>query len=141
YGSKPEDTAEKLGRILSQMLALHLSLFHSAACVFIPVPLHEKRLKSRGYNQAEVLVQHMVKTFDHPLSIDHQLLSRIKHTSSQVSSSTRKARLENLKDAFAFNGIVDPNAVYILIDDVVTTGSTLEECCKILRQHGAKQVW
>jgi predicted amidophosphoribosyltransferase len=83
----------------------------------------------------------MREAFDHPLTMDHSLLTRSKHTSSQVSSSTRKARLENLKEAFLLNGTIDPTKIYILVDDVVTTGSTLEECCKILKEGGAREVW
>jgi ComF family protein len=141
YANKPEDIANKLGRFLSETLALHLSIFHVPHCVFIPIPLHPKRLKSRGYNQAELITKSMREAFNHPLIIDHQLLTRSKHTSSQVSSSTRKARLENLKEAFQINGKTDPAKIYILVDDVVTTGSTLEECCKILKEDGAREVW
>jgi len=141
YKQKPEDISEKLGELLSQTLAFHLSIFHYPRCVLIPVPLHPKRLKSRGYNQAELLTQQIVTAFHQLLTINHKLLTRPKETASQVSSSTRAARLENLKGAFELNGTVDPDALYILIDDVVTTGATLEECCSILKQNGAKQVW
>jgi len=141
YGRKPEDIVEKLGELLAQTLAFHLSIFHYPRCVLIPVPLHPKRLKSRGYNQAQLLTQHIKQHFPQLLTANSKLVTRAKETASQVSSATRAARLANLKGAFELNGTVDPNTLYILIDDVVTTGATLEECCSILKQNSAKQVW
>ncbi|MGE3279052.1 MAG: ComF family protein [Candidatus Altimarinota bacterium] len=141
YGRKPDDIAEKLGELLAQTLAFHLSIFHYPRCVLIPIPLHPKRLKSRGYNQAQLLAKHIERPFSKLLTTNSELIIRPKETTSQVSSATRAARLENLKGAFELNGKVDSDALYILIDDVVTTGATLEECCSILKLNGAKEVW
>ncbi|MDF2379812.1 MAG: double zinc ribbon domain-containing protein [Candidatus Gracilibacteria bacterium] len=141
YNRHPEDIATKLGHLLSSTLTHHLlSSYSSCSFILIPVPLHTSRLKERGFNQAKLLADEVSKLHKIPLP-DSNLLTRQKHTTSQVQSGTRQARLENLKDAFTTTKKADPNAIYILIDDVTTTGSTLEECCQVLRKAGAKEVW
>lgn len=95
----------------------------------IPVPLHAKRLRQRSFNQAELIAQ--------DLPFDSSLLFRQHHTNSQVKNSSRSNRLKNLKGAFTAPKKLDPEVHYLLIDDVATTGSTLEECAKTLKTAGA----
>lgn len=107
--------------------------------LFIPIPLHADRLKKRGFNQAELLSKSFEQYEEH--RIHRTLVQRVRSTASQVENKTREKRLENLKGAFVITEPIDPNITYLLIDDVTTTGSTLEECCEVLRQAGAKEVW
>ena len=98
--------------------------------VVLPVPLHRRKLKQRGYNQAQVLVDGMCQVW--PLRQAGTGLLRVVHTSTQTRRG-RLARWGNVKEAFQ---LADPgelrNAHVLLVDDVVTTGATLESCAKSL---------
>ena len=98
--------------------------------VVLPVPLHRRKLKQRGYNQAQVLVDGMCQVW--PLRQAGTGLLRVVHTSTQTRRG-RLARWGNVKEAFQ---LADPgelrNAHVLLVDDVVTTGATLESCAKAL---------
>jgi ComF family protein len=108
--------------------------------ILIPVPLHKIRKAERGYNQTELLVDEISKEIGFPI-IKNKLL-RIKNKAPQITLSGAERR-NNVKGIFKFNGGAEKikNKNIILVDDVFTTGSTLEECAKILRENGAKEVW
>ena len=107
--------------------------------VLVPIPLSSKRFKKRGYNQAEILAKGLSKKFGFPV-ID--CLGRVKETRSQVGLS-KKERRENISGAFAIinhkSSIINRNV--LLIDDVVTTGSTFSEACNVLKKNGVGKVW
>jgi ComF family protein len=100
-----------------------------------PVPLHPKRLKHRGFNQALFLAQAFPAA---PLA--REAVIRTRHTVPQVGLNP-KERQDNVKGAFA---VPNPQLVkgknLLLIDDLFTTGSTVRECARVLRQAGARQV-
>ena len=102
----------------------------------VPVPLHPRREYQRGFNQADDLAQHLGVPVAH-------LLTRVVFTQSQIELPKHQ-RQENVKNAFAFNPdprslIPDPRVV-VLIDDVATTGATLEACATVLKRSGVKEV-
>jgi ComF family protein len=106
--------------------------------VVVPVPLHRKREFSRGFNQAELIARHISKR----LNISGgTALSRIKNTQSQVNLSGNLRRI-NLINVFRCEDkeLITGKTV-LLIDDVTTTGSTLNECAKVLKENGAKKVF
>ncbi|MEW6097008.1 MAG: ComF family protein [bacterium] len=104
----------------------------------IPVPLHRKRLKSRGFNQAQLLCCYIERHFNVPLNLD---LKRIRFTPPQMNLK-REERLQNIKGAFEIknhNSIMGKSI--LLVDDIFTTGATVDECSKVLINAGAKQVF
>ena len=107
--------------------------------VLMPAPIFKNKQKQRGFNHAEVLAQELAVHFKIPLSNNN--LIKIKKTLPQMALN-RKQRQENLKGAFF---VKNPEAVQgktiFLIDDVITTTSTMEEAAKVLKQAGAKNVW
>jgi ComF family protein len=107
------------------------------ADVIIPVPLHAARQAERGYNQAALLARIVSREVGVP--IDEAALLRSKATQQQALLKAVERR-ENVKDAFACRGDVMGKDV-VLIDDVCTTGSTLEACAAALRAAGAASVW
>ena len=128
--------------ILAGLLIRHLELARFArkdGQIIIPVPLHKKRLRERTYNQAELVAKKVAGHLGLPARAD--VLKRIKNTDPQTKIADRKARHENVKNAFA---CAKPEAVkgktIILVDDVATTGATLNECARALRQSGARSV-
>ncbi|MGC9048762.1 MAG: ComF family protein [Patescibacteria group bacterium] len=105
----------------------------------IPIPLHKRRLLYRGFNQSEILAKILCQKFSWPLT--NNILKRIKSTRSQTNLSSQK-RWENIKDAFRVtDSKLIKNKNVVLIDDVFTTGATLEEAAKTLKKAGAKTVW
>lgn len=103
----------------------------------IPVPLHWWRANSRGYNQASLIGQNLSKK----LGLGYcEALKRIRYTKPQVKLKG-KQRKQNISGAFAYHYNLQTTPYILLIDDVWTTGSTLRECCYILKRNGAKKVW
>lgn len=105
--------------------------------LIIPVPLSRKRRRWRGFNQAEILAREFAAGFSYPLSYG---LKRIKHRRAQASLSEAE-RLKNLSGVFAYSGPNLDGRTIILIDDVVTTGATLNEAALTLRAQGAEKIY
>src|SRR3989344_3656744 len=105
----------------------------------VPVPLGEQRRKERGFNQIEEIVHHATQLFA-DMKIDTTLLERTRETTSQISLP-RKKREENMRGAFAClpagRARIDPSYTYIVIDDVLTTGATLQAAIDALTAAGA----
>jgi len=113
-------------------------LINYQASLIIPVPLHKKRIRSRGFNQADLLADKVATCLEFKKA---NILSRRYQTQPQVNLK-RRSRLENLKGVFVCSDreIVKDKKI-ILIDDVATTGATLEEGARVLKQAGAREVW
>lgn len=113
--------------------------FWGQADMIVPVPLHRWRLLKRRYNQAALLARGIGKHIDVPVVYD--LLQRIKATESQ-GHKNRKERFDNLRGAFALKKDMNiKGKSIILIDDVFTTGATVETCAKLLKKSGAAKVF
>lgn len=105
---------------------------------FVPVPLHWTRRLIRGYNQSLVLA----KKLNHPTAIINTELVRIRRTKFQPSMPTPAQRAANVRNAFAVRyGHNFENKTICLVDDVKTTGATLNECAKTLKEAGAAKVF
>jgi ComF family protein len=106
--------------------------------LIMPVPLHRKRLRSRGFNQAILLGELFSDHWKIP--VDRHNLRRVRWTEPQVNLPASDRR-ENVKGAFAVHA---PDQIQgrrvLLVDDVLTTGSTVEECARMLKDAGAKEV-
>jgi ComF family protein len=126
---------------LGVVRALVLEAAHAAQgpppdCV-VPVPLHPRRLRERGFNPAALLARPVARAVG--TRFDPTLLVRLRDTPTQTGLG-RRARRSNVRAAFALRaGARVPDVVW-LVDDVVTTGSTLEECARVLRRAGARHV-
>jgi ComF family protein len=132
---KYEGRAE-LARSLAHLLSHALEpLELPPATVFVPVPLHPRRLAARGYNQAALIAQELARTCCS--SCEPRLLQRTRDTEHQVGKA-RAARLTNAQHAFVLRKSGIRRAV--LVDDVVTTGSTVRACVQALAQGGVEVV-
>ncbi len=132
---------EKLSNQLSELMINYYSQIENKIDqpIIIPVPLHQKRLLVRCFNQSELIAQNFCRQFKYQLKND--LIIRIKHTEQQAKLD-KKGRIENIKGAFK---ILDQNFVkdknFIIIDDLYTTGSTVAGIAKLLKDNGASQIW
>ena len=105
----------------------------------VPVPLHQKRLRQREYNQSALIAYNIAKRIECNLVADS--LTKIKDTPQQVGLSSKNRR-KNIKNAF---DVKHKNSVkgkkILLIDDVITTGATIRECSRILKKAGAHSIY
>ncbi len=104
----------------------------------IPVPLHPAKKRERGYNQSEIMGEVVSKELN--ISFLKNVLKRIKNTRDQTKLSDEE-RKTNVKDAFkvSFPEVIKDKKI-ILVDDVITTGATLFECARVLKDNGAKKI-
>ncbi|MBI5072125.1 ComF family protein [Candidatus Falkowbacteria bacterium] len=132
-----EDLASPLGTLLIRELKRIEGQIGKPDFI-VPVPLHRKRLLERGFNQSELLALKISEYFGWP--VENTVLKRSRATAPQVSQD-EAGRKENVGNAFS---VVDSlkilNKKIVLLDDVTTTGATMEECAKVLKNAGAKEV-
>jgi ComF family protein len=118
--------------------ALEGSGFHHDIDIFVPVPLHWSRRLARGYNQSHLLT----KELNHPTAKINTNLVRIRRTKLQPTMASPRARAKNVAGAFAVRRRHKfTNRKICLVDDIKTTGATLNECAKTLKEAGASQVF
>lgn len=122
-------------------LGEELSVSKKEPFLIVPIPLHKKRLRERGYNQSELLVQEIIKNDrDNLFKYSPYALIRTRETKPQARTEKRATRLENLRGAFEAKEDLVYGKNIILIDDVTTSGATLQEARKALRVKGAKSI-
>ena len=133
YGGQPG-----LAPLLSERLP-SVPVLEDALFVVVPVPLHPARLRRRGFNQAALLARGLAQRTNAPLV--HEALVRTRPTPPQVRQPSASARRRNVEGAFAVRseGRIRGRAV-VLVDDVVTSGATVDACAKALRSAGANAV-
>ena len=107
------------------------------AGVVVPVPLHSRRLRSRGYNQSALLAREIGKRLNLPVRED--LLVRVRNARPQVETQSQQERRQNVADNFECRADAT-GLTALLIDDVATTGSTLSECAQALKASGAVRI-
>lgn len=106
--------------------------------IIIPVPMFHKKKKNRGYNQTELITSKIAKCLG--IYTNNNILIKSKNTKTQ-STLKEKNRYENIKNAFSIkNNELIKNKNIILFDDIITTGATVNECSKILKQNGVKNI-
>lgn len=106
--------------------------------VVIPVPQHKTKTSARGFNQVITIAQNIFT--DASYTIDTKLLIKTRATPPQAHIHTRSLRLQNTKNSMCTTIKCDPNTLYVLIDDVLTTGGTLIEAHRALTQAGAMHI-
>jgi len=126
------------GRILSHLMCESVVANQLALPdVLIPIPLYKLRLLRRGFNQAYELGAYASRLLNIPLLTTG--LGRLRNTKAQ-SGLTRIQRSRNVRGAFYWHGPGKPEQHVALIDDVMTTGTTVNECARVLKKAGAKRV-
>ena len=105
-------------------------------CIIVPVPTVASHIRQRGHDHAYLIAKRLAKLQRRPVS---QALRRI--TSSKQRGKNRRERQAQARRAFSVKGRLDSEAVYLLIDDVITTGATLQYGAQTLLDAGAKEVW
>lgn len=137
------DQVHPAASVLARMLVLAVAKLElSNDIMVVPVPLHASKRRQRGFNQAELIAQNALKTMhEKRFQLATNVLERVRPTISQIGL-TRHQRQENIRGAFK---VVHLSKVsgrdVLLVDDVMTTGTTAAECARVLRRAKAKNVW
>jgi ComF family protein len=142
HAFKYQPFAKELGKSLAEIIIKYFfwkNYQPLKKALIIPIPADPKRIKWRGYNPPEIIAKELAQKFN--LLFEPNCLLKIRKTKPQTKLSLEE-RQENLKNAFALKEakIIQGKSIY-LIDDVYTTGSTMEEAAKILKNAGAKKVF
>jgi ComF family protein len=125
-----------LGPVLGKALAALVSRMNFSPELVMPVPLHRRKIRQRGFNQSVVLARHMARSLG--LKVDVSSLARSRHTVSQVGLNTRERR-RNVAGAFVLRRAKRVGGQKVLlVDDVLTTGATVDECSRVLKDAGAE---
>lgn len=129
-----------LGRMVSDALLQLVSQFDGKSPWVVPVPLHQKKLRERGFNQSELIARAAMKIT--PIGdVNCSVLYRVRPTESQTGLTPQQRRT-NIRGAFR---VLDSDKIsgrdILLVDDVFTTGTTASECARVLRKAGAPRVW
>jgi len=130
-----------IGYEIGRRMALHLpsEIKDLQSACYVPIPLHPIKLRERGYNQSEAIAKGLASHSG--VKVEHKLLKRIKNTATQTKLNAEE-RQANMEMAFAINrkNTVPSDNAIILIDDVFTTGATLNSAAGVLRQSGFHKV-
>ena len=134
---------KELSSSLALLIITHFNLiqksFNPRDHILVPVPMSKKKLKKRGYNQSEEVAKKLSENLGIPLITD--CLMKEKETPAQMELP-KEERIKNTKGVFSVKNLEKiKNKKILLIDDVYTTGATMEECAKILKRAGASEVW
>ncbi len=135
--------ANVLGRMLAEAIEDLQPLLAGKDVLVVPVPLHSRKLRQRGFNQSELIARAALKLKPAAgrLQLSAGLLERRRETKSQIGLS-RHQRRENIRGAFV---VAKPDQVdgreILVVDDVFTTGTTVAECARVLRRAGASKVY
>ncbi len=133
------DNMKYLAKTFGNFIASEVMNYSVKFDVVIPVPLSERRKKIRGYNQAYLLCGALKDKLH--LDVREEVLLKTKHTSSQAYLSVGERR-KNLENSFKVSDkTLVKGKTILLVDDIYTTGSTLNECAKTLKKAGAKEVY
>ncbi len=128
-----------LARPMAEVMAVYLESEALPADVVVPVPLFGRRQRLRGYNQSALLARELARLSGLPLV--ERGLARRRDTPPQARSVDAEARRRNVSDAFAADRRRVEGRCVLVIDDVMTTGATLDACAQALGQAGAASVW
>ena len=125
-----------LANFFGRLLAERVSADHLADGIVIPVPLAYERLRERGFNQSHQIARAFAAATSRRFVADRLL--RVRHTAPQLSLALKERR-RNVRDAFAVQGAVKDTSIFI-VDDVMTTGNTLNEIARVLKRAGALRI-
>ncbi len=135
--------ANVLGRMLAEAIEDLQPLLAGSEVLVVPVPLHTRKLRQRGFNQSELIARAALKLKPAVpgFQLNAAVLERRRETKSQIGLS-RHQRRENIRGAFV---VAKPDEVagreILVVDDVFTTGTTVSECARVLRRAGASKVY
>ena len=129
----------EFANLIAKLMINNYDSFIKSVDIILPIPIHLFRMIKRKYNQSSLIGNIIAKHYSKP--IYYNVLNRIKNTASQGHLGI-KERKQNLKNAFSIkHSDKIKDKIILLVDDVFTTGTTINECSKILKKYGAKKIF
>lgn len=125
----------QVATVLGEVLASRLPQLPFSV-VIVPVPTLRSHIRQRGFDHTRVIAATMSRRLQIPIEFPLRRISK-----SMQRGATAAQRRQQARKAFRVEGVIDPDSIYLLVDDVVTTGATIREASKQLREAGAKEVW
>src|SRR3989338_5170220 len=134
----------EMGETLAEPVVCGLSMYQflpypPESIFLVPLPLRPKRLRERGFNQAELLAEAIGRKTG--IRLDTKILERTANRPPQTSIKRKEEREKNVEGVFRARAPLDSRTIYILVDDVATTGATLNDAARALRAGGAHKIW
>jgi ComF family protein len=128
----------KASDLISEIIAEELQSIQSQELILVPIPQYKTKTRTRGFNQSEIIASWMTHIL--PDSHIERVLEKITETLPQSHLSDKKARMKNITGAMRATKELNKNKIYIVIDDVTTTGATFLEAVRALKSGGAKHI-
>lgn len=123
---------------IAEYISEKLQTTHPEALILVPIPQHRTKTNTRGFNQSELVARAVAAVLDGArVSL---LLHKTRTTTPQAHMKSKTARLQNLKGSMIALATLDSKTLYVLIDDVTTTGATFTEASRALRAAGARKI-
>ncbi len=137
-GAEMKLLAMKASDLINEIIAEELQSIQSQELVLVPIPQYKTKTRTRGFNQSESITSWIASTI--PNSRIERVLEKITETLPQSHLSDKKARMKNISGAMQTTRELDNKKIYIVIDDVTTTGATFLEAVRALKVGGAKHI-
>lgn len=137
-GQEAKLLAFKANEFISEIVSEHLQSEKPETIILVPVPQYKKKTEKRGFNQSEVIASWTTKVL--PDSKIENILEKIKETLPQSHISDKKQRMRNISNTIRTTKQLDEKSIYIVIDDVTTTGATFLEATRALKSAGARNI-
>jgi ComF family protein len=131
-----QDNHEILAEMLRRSLESIIRDFELDFCL-VPLPTNTNHIRTRGFDHISLIGKQLAKSLN--MSFNNKILVRAKNTTQR--GKTAKERSKQADRAYKINGELDSDKVYILFDDIKTTGSTLKSAARLLRAAGAEEIW
>lgn len=137
-GQEAKLLTKKGAGLMNEIIADHLQSEQKQEIILVPVPQYKKKTASRGFNQSTLIAEWFSREI--PESYIQDILEKIKETLPQSHLSDRKTRMRNIDGTMRAKKNIDPKKIYIVVDDVTTTGATFLEAKRALQNAGAKHI-
>ncbi len=140
--NRVRSTTAPLVHVLMQYISSRKELAAHGGFLLVPIPLHKKKMRERGFNQAELIAEMLYTKLPDKFSYCGNALIRTRDTQSQTAQKSHTERNKNMKDAFVVqNDYGIKGKIIFLVDDVSTSGATLREASRALKNAGARSVF
>lgn len=137
-GQEAKLLSQKAQGLITEIISEELQSTSPEKIVFVPIPQYKKKTRKRGFNQSVLIAGWFAKEVE--MTEVQELLEKHKETLPQSHLSSRESRIKNIHDTMKVKGVVDKNQIYVVVDDVTTTGATFLEAMRALKSAGAKHI-